>query len=60
MDSSNQKALFRRAHSNKAQEKYEEAVRDLQAYMKAAPADAQVKKDLEFCMAKFMEQRKKK
>ena len=35
-------------------------MRDLQAYTKAAPTDAQVKKDLEFCMTKFMEQRKKK
>lgn len=58
LDSKNCKALFRRAHSYRSQQKYEEAVRDLQLLMKEGPTDA-IKKDLNECMAKFMEQRKK-
>ena len=60
LDPSNQKALFRRANAYKALEKYEDAVRDFDAYMKSNPADTSVKKDLDLCMRKFMEQRKKK
>jgi hypothetical protein len=58
-DAKNQKALFRRAHAFKTQEKWEEAVRDLQLLMKEAPADP-IKKDLDFCMGKFVEARTKK
>ena len=60
LDPSNQKALFRRANACKALQRYEDAVRDFDAYMKANPSDSSVKKDLDFCMKKFMEQRKKK
>ena len=49
--------MFRRSHANKCAEKYEDAVRDLQVLMKDCP-NPEIKKDLDFCMAKFMEQRK--
>lgn len=55
LDSGNQKALFRRANACKALQKYEDAVRDFQAYMKLNPSDTSVKKDLDLCMKKFME-----
>ena len=57
LDTVNQKALFRRAHSFKTQGKWEEATRDLQLLMKEGPTDA-IKADLDHCLAKFMEQRK--
>ncbi len=56
-DPKNPKALFRRAHAYKAQEKWEDAVRDLQVLMKEAPTDA-IKKDLDTCMSKFVAARK--
>jgi len=56
-DPKNQKALFRRSHAYKCTEKYEEAVRDLQVLMQDCP-NSEIKKDLEFCMQKFMDQRR--
>ena len=59
LDSTNKKALFRRAHALKTQEKYEEAARDLQVLIKAHGEEDDIKKDLQLCMRKMVEQKKK-
>jgi len=57
IDAKNSKALYRRAHALRSQGKFEEAARDLQVVMKEAGND-QIKKELDECMKKFVDQRK--
>ena len=58
LDSTNKKALFRRAHALKTQEKYEEAARDIQVLIKEHGEEDDIKADLQFCMKKMVEQKK--
>lgn len=57
MNPNNEKALFRRAHAYKTQEKYEEACRDLQLLMKVG-GNKDIKKELDLCMSKMLAQKK--
>ena len=59
LDATNKKALYRRAHAFKSQGKFEEAARDLQAMMKAHGEEDDMKAELNFCMSKMLEQKKK-
>ena len=61
LDSKNPKALLRRSHAYKSFNKWGEAVKDLQELNKVTKEDdPKIKKDLNFCLAKFMESQKKK
>lgn len=58
LDAQNAKALYRRAHCYKTQNKWEQAMTDLQALMKENPSD-DIKKDISECLKKVVESRKK-
>ena len=59
LDSKNPKALLRRSHAYKSFNKWGEAVKDLQELNKVTKEDdPKIKKDLNFCLAKFMESQK--
>jgi len=57
LDTSNAKALFRRAHAYKAQEKWELAARDLQELYKENKTD-DIKNDMSLCLKKAIESKK--
>lgn len=59
LDATNKKALYRRAHAFKTQERYEEAARDLQALIKHHGEDKEMKDELSLCMKKMLEQKKR-
>ena len=59
LDPTNKKALFRRAHAYRTQEKFEEAARDLQALIKAHGEETEIKAELQLCLKKMVEQKKK-
>ena len=59
LDDTNKKALYRRAHAYRTQEKYEQAARDLQNLMKAHGEDDDMKEELKQCMSRMMIQKKK-
>jgi hypothetical protein len=56
LDSKNPKALLRRSFGNRTYSRWSDAVKDLQELNKVTNnEDAKVKKDLNFCLGKFME-----
>ena len=58
LDSANAKALYRRAHALKTQQKWEEAMKDYQALYVENKTD-DIKKNISECLMKAAEQRKK-
>lgn len=56
-DTQNAKALFRRAHAYKSQNKWEEAMKDLQELFKANQTD-EIKLDIQMCLKKVIESKK--
>lgn len=57
-DDKNVKMLYRRSHALKHFQRYEDAAKDLQTLLKLTPEDKQIKKDLDECLTKLVEQKK--
>ena len=59
LDATNKKALYRRAFANKSQQKYQEAIRDFQAYEKHHGKESEITTALNQCMKLLVEKNKR-
>ena len=57
LDPQNAKALFRRAHSYKTMNRWEDAMKDLQELIKENPSE-EIKKDISECLRKVIDQKR--